>query len=45
MRLMVLTNNFKKGDKEPDSFPYIGAKEKADNNKGKEKPKQDGFGF
>ena len=42
-RLMILSNTFKKGERNPDYFLYIGAKEKAGN--GKEKPKQDGFDF
>ena len=42
-RLMILSNTFKKGDRDPDYILYIGPKEKAGD--GKEKPKQDGFDF
>ena len=42
-RLMILTNSYKKGERDPDYFLYIGPKEKAAGN-GKEKPK-DTFDF
>ncbi len=42
-RLMILSNSFKKGDKDPDCFLYIGPKEKI--GEGKEKPEQDNIPF